>query len=236
MTLPRVLVVDDDVDIAANVSDILCEMGYTADVAHNGFEALELVDRNPYDLAILDFKMPDMDGAALYREIRLRQPRLVAIMVTAYADNDGVDRARAAGTWQVLRKPVDVDELLGFMEQALNQPLVLVVDDDRDFCRNLWDILRENGFRVSTAHDLSEAQRELDTRNYDVLLLDLQLGQQRGDALLASIESVKPLPRTVLVTGYGREMQDVIERLLHQGVQGVCYKPINVRELLESLH
>ena len=46
-------------------------------------------------------------------------------------------------------------KLLQLMEEAIDQPLVLVVDDDRDLCENLWDVLRDRGFRVCLAHDLA---------------------------------------------------------------------------------
>lgn len=116
---PSILVVDDDQDIASNMSDILKESGYRVDQAHNGSSALQLVSKNAYDVALLDFKMPDMNGADLYGKIKQTQPDVVAILVTAYAGDDGVQRAKAAGTWKVLRKPVDIPAMLGYVEEAL---------------------------------------------------------------------------------------------------------------------
>src|SRR5262249_41613915 len=58
----RVLVVDDDVDTCRNLSDILADLGYQVDTAHDGPQALELVRRRPYDVALLDLRMPGMDG------------------------------------------------------------------------------------------------------------------------------------------------------------------------------
>ncbi len=118
MVNKSILVIDDDVDIATNVCDILHEFGYRVNMAHDGASALKLARGTTYDLALLDFKMPDMDGAELYEEIKAIQPSLVAIMITAYAGNDGVQRARNAGTRHVLRKPVDVSQLLSLIEKA----------------------------------------------------------------------------------------------------------------------
>lgn len=116
---PSILIVDDDRDIATNMSDILSDMGYQTDVANDGESALGLIRLNRYDVALLDFKMPGMDGAALYEEIKKLRPELVAIMVTAYAGSDGIERAETAGTWQVMRKPVNFEKLLGFIEEAV---------------------------------------------------------------------------------------------------------------------
>ncbi len=113
-----ILVVDDDIDISSNVQDILQDLGYRADVAHDGKSALQLVAENSYDVAVLDYKMPGMDGATLFEHIHLLQPGIVAIMVTAHAGSDGIQRATDAGTWQVLRKPVNVQNLLGLIDEA----------------------------------------------------------------------------------------------------------------------
>jgi CheY-like chemotaxis protein len=138
----NILVVDDDVDTCRNLSDILTDLGYHVDIAHDGLAALELVRKKPYDVALLDFKMPGMDGLTLYREIKKLRAGTVAVIVTAYAGGDTVEAARAAGAWQVLPKPVDFPKLLGLVNEALEQPLVMVVDDDQDLCSNLWDLFR----------------------------------------------------------------------------------------------
>ena len=86
-TTPRVLVVDDEPDTCANLSDILTEQGYQVDVAHDGLSALKLVKKNVYDVALLDLKMPGIDGLELYRRIRTISADTVAIVVTAYASS-----------------------------------------------------------------------------------------------------------------------------------------------------
>ena len=80
---PSILVVDDEVDTCRNLSDILTDLGYRVDVAHDGLTALELVRQKPYDVALLDLKMPGMDGLTLYREIKKVRAGTVAIVVTA---------------------------------------------------------------------------------------------------------------------------------------------------------
>src|SRR3954447_9505108 len=93
---PSILVVDDDVDTCRNLSDILTDLGYQVRVAHSGPEALELVSRAHFDLALLDLKMPGMDGLTLYRKIRECSAGTVAIIVTAYAGAGTVEEALAA--------------------------------------------------------------------------------------------------------------------------------------------
>src|SRR5215471_806830 len=155
---PSILVVDDDVDTCRNLSDILTDMGYQVDTAHDGPAALEKVHQRAYDVALLDFRMR---GLELYREMRKLRAETVAIVVTAFAGKDTAEQALAAGAWQVLPKPVDFPRLVGLVDQALGQPLVMVVDDDPDLCANLWDVLRERGYRVALAHDEPTAGERL---------------------------------------------------------------------------
>ncbi len=121
----RILIVDDDVDILANLSDILSDVGYEIVTASDGQIALEkvnskeLTNGSPFDLCLLDFKMPGMDGVELLEKIHEENPKLRAIMITAYAGDDGVQRALAAGTWKVLRKPVDIEMLLEMIDEAV---------------------------------------------------------------------------------------------------------------------
>src|SRR5271157_333591 len=130
--LPAILVVDDEVDTCQNLQDILTDLGYRVDTAYDGPAALELVRRTAYDVALLDYKMPGMDGVTLYREIKKLRAGTVAIVVTAYADNSTTGEALQAGAWRVLPKPVELSRLLQLVDEAVGQPLVLVVDDDSE--------------------------------------------------------------------------------------------------------
>ena len=123
--MKRIMIVDDDIDILANLADILEDLGYETDTAASGEIAIEKMMRIcpdasdcQYDLCLLDFKMPGMDGADLYERILKINPNLRAIMITAYAGDDGIERARKIGTWKVLRKPVDIEELLSMIRES----------------------------------------------------------------------------------------------------------------------
>ncbi len=231
---PSILLVDDDVDICSNLADILGDLGYRVDAVHDGSAALELIRRNRYDIALLDYKMPGMNGATLTREIRRLRPEMVSLLVTAHAGSV-VDEARSAGAWQVLPKPVDTTRLLGLVDQALDQPLVLVVDDDRDLCANLWDLLRERGYRVGLAHGGEEAARRLLEASFQVVLIDMKLPDGDGSEVYHKVCEVNPDARTVLITGDSPGAGELIQQILAEGADAVCYKPFDVPELLDSL-
>ncbi|HEX8203033.1 MAG TPA: response regulator [Isosphaeraceae bacterium] len=232
---PSILLVDDDVDICRNLSDILTDLGYRVDVAHDGPSALELVERTPYDLALLDLKMPGMDGLTLYRRIKALRAGLVAIVVSAYASRATAEEALSAGAWHVLAKPVDFPRLLGLVDEALGQPLVLVVDDDREFCTSLWDLLRDRGYRVGLAHDERQAAKALGDTAFKVVLIDMKLPSGDGGRVFDLVRRTNPAAHTVLVTGARPEMDQLIQRVLAEGADAICYKPFDVDALLATL-
>jgi DNA-binding NtrC family response regulator len=230
-----ILVVDDEVDTCRNLSDILTDLGYRVDMAHDGPSALELVRRNSYDVALLDLRMPGMDGLTLYREIKKLRSGTVAILVTAYAGSDTAEQALAAGAWQILAKPVDFPKLLALVDQAVGQPLVMVVDDDHDLCANLWDLLRERGYRVSLAHNEKEAAERLRETGYKVVLIDIRLPEGDGIGVFRCVRETNPQARAVIITGHRSETDRVVQQVLKEGADAVCYKPFDVRHLLDTL-
>ena len=233
--ISSILVVDDEVDTCRNLSDILTDLGFQVDVAHEGRTALEMVRRKPYDVALLDFKMPGMDGLTLYREIKKLRADTVAIVVTAYAGPETKSEALAAGAWQILAKPVDFPSLLSFVDQALGQPLVMVVDDDHDLCENLWDLLRDRGYRVCIAHDENEAEAGLKDRKFKVVLIDMKLPKGDGASVYRIVRETNPQARTVFITGHRSEMDQHIKQAMNEGADAVCYKPFDIPTLLTTL-
>ena len=232
---PAILVVDDEVDTCRNLSDILTDLGYRVDVAHDGPSALELVRRGSYDVALLDLKMPGMDGLTLYREIKKLRADTVALIVSAYASSAVAEEALGAGAWQVLPKPVEFPRLLGLVNEALGQPLVLVVDDDPDLCASLWDVLRQQGYRVALAHDERTAEERLHNQSYRVVLIDMKLPIGDGSRVFQLVRRANPEVRTVVITGHRSEVDEMVRKVVDEGADAVCYKPFDIPRLLGML-
>jgi CheY-like chemotaxis protein len=114
-----ILIVDDDADMCRNMSDILSDLGYRVDTALEGRSAIRLLERRAYDLALLDLKMPGMNGMALCREVKRLSPRTVALLITGYVEDVLPSEARASGIGHIVAKPVDVPRLLSRIEQAI---------------------------------------------------------------------------------------------------------------------
>lgn len=233
--IPRILVVDDDVDICCNMRDILDEQGYETVVAHSGLAALQFLKQGAYDVALIDLKMPGMDGASLYDEIKRTYPELVTIMITGYAAEAAVARALDTGIWKVLSKPIDFDSLLALIRQAVAEPLVFVVDDDPVFCGTIWQLLRDQGYRVAVAHGKAEATAKASKAKFQIAIVDLRLSDGNGREVLDAFRTVQPTTRAILITGHRAEAENEFGPGVFQTADAVCFKPLDIQELLGVL-
>lgn len=230
-----VLIVDDEPDNCANLCDILQDFGYEVETATNGQAALELIHHRTFDVALLDLRMPGMDGLELYREIRQLRPETVAIVITAYASSDTAQQIEDAGAWKILSKPVDVAGLFPLIDEAVRQPLLMVVDDDRDLCSSLWDVFRDKGYRVSLAHSESEARTRLTAGRFQVILLDLRLPDGSGGSIMRLVREACPESRVVIISGYRDEAEELLAQLSENEPDAVCFKPFDVPDLLDKI-
>lgn len=106
----RVLVVDDDPDIRDLLVSVLSDDGYDAAAASNGREALDVLDRWPADVVVLDLMMPVMDGWTFAQRLREKQLRIPIVVLSAATDVRG--HALRMGAADVIPKPFDIDTLL----------------------------------------------------------------------------------------------------------------------------
>jgi CheY-like chemotaxis protein len=116
----RILLAEDNAVNQKLALRLLQQMGYRADVAANGIEALESLERQRYDLVLMDVQMPEMDGLEATRRIHARwgaaRPRVVAM--TANAMQGDRDDCMAAGMDDYLTKPIRVERLVAALEQT----------------------------------------------------------------------------------------------------------------------
>ncbi|HEY0704852.1 MAG TPA: sigma-54 dependent transcriptional regulator [Candidatus Acidoferrales bacterium] len=114
-----ILVVDDEIEIREGLEALLTSENFQVTLAENGAAGLQKLEDNPFDLMLLDVSLPDRNGLDLLREIRLRDPQLSIILITAYGS---IDMARAAfkgGAQDFITKPWSNDELVAQISAAV---------------------------------------------------------------------------------------------------------------------
>lgn len=115
----RILVIDDDESIRIALSTGLAEKGYDVDVASTGHEAIAKSKSNFFNLALVDLRLPDMDGVELLTEMRETVPEMVKIIITGYPSLENAIEAVNRGADGYMVKPYNVDDLLRRVEETL---------------------------------------------------------------------------------------------------------------------
>jgi DNA-binding response OmpR family regulator len=112
-------VVDDDKSILRTFTRILQKSGYEIDVAETGKEAMEKSGKEHYDLALIDIRLPDMDGTDLLNKVQKTMHETVKIMITGFPSLETGVKALDEGADAYLVKPVKPEELLALIEDKL---------------------------------------------------------------------------------------------------------------------
>jgi DNA-binding NtrC family response regulator len=115
----RILVVDDDENITATLQAILENEGYTVDVAVNGTEAIKKSKNTVYNVALIDIKLPDMEGTDLLNLMRDSVPKVRKIIITGYPSMQNAIEAVNKRADAYLVKPVDVEDLIRTVSEQL---------------------------------------------------------------------------------------------------------------------
>jgi len=117
----RILVIDDEESIRRTISMTLEHAGYVVDTAENGKQAITRTEANFYNLALIDIRLPDMEGTELLSSLRETTPRMVKIILTGYPTLENAIKATNNGVDAYLTKPVNADELLKVIKKHLEK-------------------------------------------------------------------------------------------------------------------
>jgi len=116
-----ILVVDDEKDIRDLFQDVLVQEGYQVFTATNGAEAISLGKRNRLDLALVDIKMPGMDGIEAFQKLKKVKKDMEVIMLTGYGSLKTAKEAMRLGAYDYLTKPFDLGLVKNIIREALER-------------------------------------------------------------------------------------------------------------------
>jgi len=117
----RILIVEDDENIRKTMKNILQQKGYETDTAKTGREAEKKAKAKFYNLALLDIKLPDMEGTQLLAKLHENTPKMVKIMVTGYPSLENAMEALNQGANAYVTKPVKPAKLLALIKEKLEE-------------------------------------------------------------------------------------------------------------------
>jgi len=123
---PKVLIVDDEKGLRIGTQRLLQSENYDVETADCGMLGIKMGTENDYDLAILDLKMPDIDGISVLKEIKKARPNTICFIATAYAPYDTAIEATKLGAFTYIPKPFTPDELLRNLRAGYERRLLIL--------------------------------------------------------------------------------------------------------------
>ena len=232
----RVLVVDDDRMMAQTLREILEMHDWTVDVAHDGRTAVAKAAGVPYDVVLMDVKMPGLDGVSAFKAMKRARPEVRVVLMTAFAADSMISEAEDEGVLRVLTKPVNVRSLLAYLAGVLSrQRPVLLVDNDAAFLRTLSDSLRVSGFETIVAGSLDEAIRLVRTNRPAAILLHMHLGRASARDAVLAVRDISPGTALILYSGRPGAEGEIDDGVPREYIHSYLQKPFAVEQLTEVL-
>jgi|GEM_PF-626344 len=262
----NVLVVDDNGTSREILQTMLTSFTFAVAVAASGEEGLRLLEKaaktNPYELVILDWKMPGIDGIETARRIRSHpdlRPTPAIILITAYGREGVMQKAEQAGLDGFLLKPVSPSVLFDTIMQAFGKEApaahraavgfdqlgaamekirgaqILLVEDNEINRQVAQEILESAGLRVTMACDGKEAVEAIHQNRFDAVLMDVQMPVMDGYAATGKIRSDERHRDLPVIAMTAHAMAGDREKSLEAGMNDHVTKPIDPRALFETL-
>ena len=260
----KALVVDDDFNTCDSVTKMLVKVGMRAEWTLSGKEAvlrarqsIEMSD--VYHAYIIDWRLPDMNGIEVTRQIRSLNDDTPIIILTAYDWSDIEVEAKAAGVTAFCSKPMFISDLRETLMSALGQKLtdasqellpeknadfkdrhILLVEDNELNREIAQEILREYGFRVDTAENGEVAVEKVSTAapgSYDLVLMDVQMPVMDGYTATRKIRALDDPARAKLpiLAMTANAFDEDRRNALESGMNGFLSKPIVIGDLVQEL-
>ena len=261
----KALVVDDDFNTCDSVTKMLVKVGMRAEWTLSGKEAvlrarqsIEMSD--VYHAYIIDWRLPDMNGIEVTRQIRSLHDDTPIIILTAYDWSDIEVEAKAAGVTAFCSKPMFMSDLRETLMSALGQKPadavqrllpeknadfkgkhILLVEDNELNREIAQEILREYGFLVDSAENGAVAVEKVSTAapgSYDLVLMDVQMPIMDGYTATRKIRALDdPARAKIPILAMTANAFDEDRRnALESGMNGFLSKPIVIDDLVQELH
>ena len=230
MARAQILVVDDEETIRMTMSDIITIKGYEVATAESGETAVQMCTENRYDVILMDVRMPGIDGVEAFRQIRVHQPDVRMIIMTAYSTHELEQVALDEGAIAFIPKPLDIQKVLELIGEAVQKASILFVEDQGTLAAALAPMLEAKGFSVQSVTSPVNALELARQTPFTVVFIDLEMQTMGGLELYLALRKVNPTSVAVMLSKMHTEKEEVTVTVMPKPVD-----PEVVLALLEQL-
>lgn len=230
-----VLVVDDNADLAETFSLILKRKGYNVDTAEDGLSAVDKFRRQPFDVILMDIIMPRLNGVEAFRRMREINPGARVILMTAYYEEEQIKDALDEGAYRAVHKPINISRLMEMIGEATLSPPILIVDDNADFRKTMTRVLEREGYRVDAAGSGEEAIKIVQERPCQIAFVDVKMPLMDGLETYLKLREINSGMVTIMMTGYGDEVCEKVEKALAASAATCLYKPFDLSAAVDLI-
>jgi len=235
----KILVVEDEEGMRQILADVLVDKGYEVSTAEDGYQALEKIKEKKkvnqyFQLALVDIRMPGINGVQTFKEIKKISPHTDVIMMTAYAMEEEIEEAVREGAFAVLYKPFDFQRIISHIGKALKDVVILIVDDRLEEVEVLKDLFKHKGYKVGMAKDGLEAIKKVRKDGFNIAVVDIKMPLINGVEILHKIKEIEPKLPVIMVTGYN--VEELVKEALETDAYTCLYKPFDLQEVLRIIN
>jgi len=233
VTALRILIADDERDLAMGVADLLETEAHHVILAHRGDTTLDLAREQTFDMIFLDVKLPGMTGIEILGDLRLAQPDARIVLMTGYRLDNLLAEVAGGGGHAVLRGALAGTRMTALIREVGPGGIVLAVDEKGLLARLLENYPREAGMAVGCAKIESEALNLAVTAGLDVLILDLGVPVARALETCLAIQKQTPDLAKIIVAKLPDDGKSIVNPLRSISVTGCLFKPFDPGDLLQ---
>ena len=252
----KILIVDDDEAICQTIADMVNVLGYDVRIARDGFQALKIIDEEPFAIVIADIKLPRIDGLSLIKKIKEKFPGIDIISMTGYTSKYSYTDVIQTGSSDFITKPFGIDELEAKLNRIfrernikkelkkMNEELLkLSINDD------LTGLYNRRHFYAKLKEEMMRAKRQ--HRSLFLIIFDLDgfkkfndtFGHIEGDKILKNVgKAINACIRknvdsgfryggdefTIIVPEANKEQTIKISERIRQSCKNFFPNPINI--------
>jgi DNA-binding NtrC family response regulator len=242
------LLVDDEEEFLDATERALSRRGFDVTTAPNGWRAVSIAQQLSFDVAVLDVKMPGLDGIEVFRQLHVLFPELPVILLTGHGNVEQAFETSREGVFEYLAKPCDIEDLARIARIAAGQKrqqegssppdpeveiTVLLVDDEQEYLSAVSTALRRRGFDVTPVESAQKALALTEEKLFDVALVDVRMPVMDGLDLLRGLKVVQPSMGVIMLTGRA-SIPEAIESM-QRGAFDVLIKPVSVHVLVAKI-